>query len=92
MSWNTEGGLSQFSVPFMLRPHLPQSRTGCTGRVTQTLPLGALADRERAQSAQHHPTRLGRLFAKFGVPKKCCSLKSIGCGNDLEKHPHEFLS
>jgi hypothetical protein len=37
-------------------------------------------------------TRLGRLSAKFGVPKKCCSLKSTGCGNDLEKHPHEFLS
>jgi IS1 family transposase len=37
-------------------------------------------------------TRLGRLFAKFGVPKKRCSLKSIGCGNDLEKYPHEFLS
>src|SRR5262249_10718070 len=37
-------------------------------------------------------TRLGRLSAKFGVPKKCCSLKSTGCGNDLEKHPYEFLS
>jgi transposase len=37
-------------------------------------------------------TRLGRLSAKFGVPKKCCSLKSTGCGNDLEKHPHKFLS
>src|SRR5262244_3505963 len=32
-------------------------------------------------------TRLGRLSAKFGVPKKCCSLKSTGCGNDLEKTP-----
>ena len=37
-------------------------------------------------------SRLGRLSAKFGVPKKCCSLKSTGCRNDLEKHPHEFLS
>jgi hypothetical protein len=37
-------------------------------------------------------TRLGRLSPKFGVPKKYCSLKSTGCGNDLEKHPHEFLS
>ena len=37
-------------------------------------------------------TRLGRLSAKYGVPKKCCSLKSTGCGNDLEKYPHEFLS
>jgi putative transposase len=41
---------------------------------------------------QEYLTRLGRLSAKFGVPKKCCSLKSTGCGNDLEKHPHEFLS
>src|SRR5262245_37350772 len=36
--------------------------------------------------------RLGRLSAKFGVPKKCCSLKSIGCRNGPEKHPYEFLS
>jgi integrase/recombinase XerD len=39
-----------------------------------------------------HQTRLGRLSAKYGVPKKYCSLKSTGCGNDLEKYPHEFLS
>jgi transposase len=45
----------------------------------------------RWRTTEEQP-RLGRLSAKFGVPKKCCSLKSTGCGNDLEKHPHEFLS
>ena len=51
--------------------------------------LNASGVRDTARSLH---TRLGRLSAKCGVPKKCCSLKSTGCGNDLEKHPHEFLS
>ena len=64
-----------------------------TGRRFETWDEGVKAIEEATVAWNPRSrARLGRLSAKFGVPKKCCSLKSTGWGNDLEKHPHEFLS
>jgi transposase-like protein len=64
-----------------------------SGRQGQAVHEYLVEQREQGNAGEINKiTRLGRLSAKFGVPKKCCSLKSTGCGNDLEKHPHEFLS
>src|SRR5215471_9804316 len=65
----------------------------CTGRLDVQLQEGRASDRAAVLPGPlpagalrladlGYWTRLGRLSAKFGVPKKCCSLKSTGCGND----------